>query len=1441
MGGLLSLIGVLLVLGLIVFPIWVIARISQLGSENSKLSARIRDLDDEVETLGRKLVSVAVARASEPKPATPPPPSPPPAPAPAPQPVAPLASSRPPTVAAPVSPAPLPPATPVLTPSPIAPPTPLPPKPEPELALPVSPPPPAPAPKPAAPPAPPSVVPAAPVESKPPAAAAPAPKPRPAAPSPTPAPTPAPTVPPTPPVRPVRPSPPPLPVPPPPRLPVPPPPPRPVLPALPHIDWEQFMGAKLFAWLGGFAALLAVGFFVKYSFEHNLVPPALRVSIGFLFALGLVVGGLRLDRKRYAVTAQTLIATGVVSLYTVTFACRSVYHFAFFGPIPTFVLMVLITTAAFLLAVRLEAQVVAILGMLGGFLTPILVSTGQDNPLGLFGYIALLDVGLVAVALHRRWFYLVPLGALGTILMQVGWAAKFFADDPSGQAAVAVVTCLAFGALFLGAAIFARRHGYHGPALAVPAIVMACVCYGFGLYFLVYPAAGTRIGLLFTFVLLADVCLLTLAWFERRAYAVAIAAAGTAVLLFFWTAQIFTPSMAPTAMGLCLGFGAFFLGTYFLARRLRRLAPEIVGSAVALPVVAFCFALFLLHYPVVAHRIGLYFGFALAPALGLFVLAWFERRADFVAGTAIAIASILLGWMFTVFDPTLAPTLMLVCLGFCALFLAVCFVARRTGRSAAAITWSAAVLPVVALVFSLFFLAYPAVAGRPGLYFGFVLAWALALIALAWLERRADFVAGAAIGVSAVLIGWLLTIFTPALAPTLMLVCLGFCALFLLVYLVARRLGLGTPVVTWSAAALPLVALCFAFVFLGYPAIAARPGLLFGFALAADAVLLLLAWIDDDMAQLHLVAGGLMFFALAAWTGGSLTAPLLPWGLAFYLAFAALHTVFPQLLVRHRPEATATWWSQVFPPLTLVLMLLPLFQLDQLSLAFWPCMLLVDLLAIGLALVTASLVAVGVVLVLTLIAAGVSIFHLPATAAGPGSLLLVVGGFAVLFFAAGLFLARKLGRRLADSAGARAGLLGAPRAQIPAMSALLPFVLLIMMTARLALANPSPVFGLALLLTVLTLGLAVILGLEWLPACALAGVAGLEYTWFARLFSPAHAAGPLVWFLVFHAVFAIYPFVFRRRFAGTIGPWVVAALSGVAQFPLVHRLVQTAWPNPIPGVLPALFAVPPLLSLVAILRTPVADARARLNQLAFYGGVALFFITLVFPIQFDRQWLTVAWALEGAALLWLFHRVPHGGLRLVGIALLVTAFARLALNPAVLGYHPRGDLPILNWYLYSYGLVLASLFAGARLLAPPRDRVFEFPMPPLLATLGTVLAFGLVNIEIADFFSRPGQAVLTFEFSGNFGRDMSYTIAWALFALGLLLMGIWRRTRAARYAAIALLSVSLLKLFFHDLARLDTPYRIGALLGVAIVAILASFAYQRFLPANDQTDPPPPP
>lgn len=870
------------------------------------------------------------------------------------------------------------------------------------------------------------------------------------------------------------------------------------------LNWEQFMGAKLFAWIGGLALFLGVAYFVKYSFEHNLIPPEVRVALGFLVGIGLVTGGVILRRRDYAITAHTLCATGILILYAVTFACRAVYHFAFFGAVPTFFLMSLVTVAAFLLAVRLEAEVVAVLGMLGGFLTPVLLSTGEDAPVALFGYIALLDAGLLAVALHRRWFYLATLAAAGTVLMEIGWAAKFFEAEQ-----------------------------------------------------------------------------------------------------------------------------------YYL------------GNKVLIPMGVLCVF------------VGLWLG-----------AAHFSRRRDPDDGYA-----------------------------------------------------------------------------------------------------------------------------------------------------------------SFSGAGLAAVAFGFAFYFLHFESLSARPWLLFGFGFAVDGLVLLLSRLDRRLAGGPALAGGVMFLLLAIWMGTRATNELLPAGLVFILVFASVHSLVPLALRRDEGDGPSRRGALLFPAVALLVLLVPIFRLDELTVWIWPVILMVDLLAVVLAAAAAVTLPVLAVLGLTLAAMLGVLLKIPSELTGLPTLLLVVGCGAVFFVVAGAWLSRRFRAATGPGRAGPGGLGGVAEgdlaAQVPSFAVVMSFALLVMMVGRLNLANPGPVFGLALLLVALLMALSWRFGFEWLPALGLGCVAALEHAWHFRLFTPAMAIPALAWYLVFYAVFALVPFLVRG-WIRMRGPWFAAALAGPAQFFLVHNLVKAAWPNEVMGLLPAAFAVPAFLGLAAMLRRAPADSPVRMLQLALFGGGALFFVTLVFPIQFERQWLTIAWALEGAALCWLYHRVPHPGLRLAGVGLLATAFVRLALNPAVLTYHARSAVPILNWYLYTYGIAVVSLFGAARLLAPPRDRVLNVRAPVLLVTLGTVLAFLLVNIEIADFFAPPGAEALTFKFSGDFSRDMTYSIAWALFALALLVPGLVKGIAPARYAALALLGVTLLKLFFHDLASLAQLYRVGALVGVAVIAMVASFLYQRF-------------
>src|SRR4029077_10498499 len=133
-------------------------------------------------------------------------------------------------------------------------------------------------------------------------------------------------------------------------------------------------------------------------------------------------------------------------------------------------------------------------------------------------------------------------------------------------------------------------------------------------------------------------------------------------------------------------------------------------------------------------------------------------------------------------------------------------------------------------------------------------------------------------------------------------------------------------------------------------------------------------------------------------------------------------------------------------------------------------------------------------------------------------------------------------------------------------------------------------------------------------------------------------------------------------------------------------------------------------AILALLLRELLKIQARgtrdLGRLAFVAAASLAFITVAIPLQLKHQWITIGWALEGAALAWLYIRIPHRKLLYSAIGLLSAAFARLALNPAVFVYEPRG-MRVFNWYLYTYVLCAVAMLAAAWLFSKTDDEIAE--------------------------------------------------------------------------------------------------------------------------------------
>ena len=711
---------------------------------------------------------------------------------------------------------------------------------------------------------------------------------------------------------------------------------------------------------------------------------------------------------------------------------------------------------------------------------------------------------------------------------------------------------------------------------------------------------------------------------------------------------------------------------------------------------------------------------------------------------------------------------------------------------------------------------------NPTALFGYIAVLNVGIAAVALRKRWDYLVLLAAAGTVLIEFGWAFKFFESPKANIAFAVFLGFEAQFLAIFAVQRRTN---PTANWAARAVVVVgftALAAAFCFLSYWALGHRPGFLFTFVFLAEAGLLALVLLrSKPTALLAPVSGFVVFVFLASWTVTYLNDALLWWGLGGYVVFALLHAGFAFWPGTGATVSKSAAWQGYAPLLPLVLICLCVAK-NETSTAVWLCVLVLDFIAIAVAFVRRSLPAVALALIVTIFAAALWIEVAP-----PGmdirGFLIVAAGSGTFFFSAALFAARRF---FPDSDNVRRN--------IPALAASMPFLLLLMAIAKLPIVNPTPFFITAFFLAVLLLGLGVLSRTSWLALIALAFTWAVESEWQGLHFTHGYGALALGWQLAFLLLFLGYPFFTTEERKPL--PWAIGALAGPLHFCLIYEIIRTTFPELRNGLIPAAFVLPYAIGTLFLVKKRGVTPSSGDARLAWQAGAALFFVSLIFPIQFEREWITLGWAFEGFALLWLFRVVPHRGLRYVGVGLLCIAFARLALNPAVLEYHRRSATPIWNWYLYGYGLPIVFLCGGAWLFRSPRQTSFERMAPTLLYSLGAILTFLLLNIEIADYFSVG--PTLTFSFSGNFARDMTYSIAWALYAFALLLVGMKQKTGWVRYAGVALLLVTLGKLFLHDLGNLSQLYRIGAFIGVAIILIVASFVYQRFLvPKIKETKP----
>ncbi|MEN8927539.1 MAG: DUF2339 domain-containing protein [Flavobacteriales bacterium] len=205
-------------------------------------------------------------------------------------------------------------------------------------------------------------------------------------------------------------------------------------------DLEKFIGENLINKIGILILVLGISFFVKYAIDKEWINEPARVGIGILCGALVMAVAHRL-KKNYTSFSSVLVA-GAISIFyfTIYFAF---HQYQLFSQTTAFIIMVVITAFSALVSVSYNRQELAILSLIGGFSVPFMLSTGEGNYLVLFTYIAILNIGMLAISYFKKWKIATIVSFAFTTLLYAGWLGKSIDEDNFSHAGA-----LTFATLF---------------------------------------------------------------------------------------------------------------------------------------------------------------------------------------------------------------------------------------------------------------------------------------------------------------------------------------------------------------------------------------------------------------------------------------------------------------------------------------------------------------------------------------------------------------------------------------------------------------------------------------------------------------------------------------------------------------------------------------------------------------------------------------------------------------------------------------------------------------------------------------------------------------------------------------------------------------------------------------------------------------------------------
>jgi uncharacterized membrane protein len=243
---------------------------------------------------------------------------------------------------------------------------------------------------------------------------------------------------------------------------------------------EQFIGEKLISIVGIAILVLGIFFSVKWAIDKELISNTGKVMIGLISGTILIGVAHRLI-KNYRAFSSILVGGGLAVFYFSIYSAFQTYHII--GQVAAFAIMIAITILGAILAIIYDKKELAIIAMLGGFCTPFFLSTGAGNFKILFTYMAILNLGMFALAFKKNWRLLNTIAYVATYIIFLSWLATKY-DNTNAQSAWAFGFATIFYLIFFGAnIIYNIKHGTKIAAQEVTLLLSnACIYFGVGMW-----------------------------------------------------------------------------------------------------------------------------------------------------------------------------------------------------------------------------------------------------------------------------------------------------------------------------------------------------------------------------------------------------------------------------------------------------------------------------------------------------------------------------------------------------------------------------------------------------------------------------------------------------------------------------------------------------------------------------------------------------------------------------------------------------------------------------------------------------------------------------------------------------------------------------------------------------------------------------------------------